>query len=65
MLGAIQAVIPQLSEIILEQGTDEKERKLCLEDLHKLKHAVSYYEWLQRFVNDLQNGLYFTERTEA
>ncbi|RJE82803.1 hypothetical protein D3P07_26195 [Paenibacillus sp. 1011MAR3C5] len=64
MLGAIQAVIPQLSEMILELNTSEEERKQCLEDLHKLKHAVSCYEWLQRFVNDLQNEVYFTERTE-
>jgi len=64
MLGAIQSVIPPLSEMILELDTSEEERKLCLEDLHKLKHAVSYYEWLQRFVNDLQGGLYFREQAE-
>jgi DNA-binding transcriptional regulator GbsR (MarR family) len=59
MRGAIDAVIPPLSETILELDTSEEERKLCLEDLHKLKHAVSYYDWLQQFVDDLQSGVYF------
>ncbi|TFE23754.1 GbsR/MarR family transcriptional regulator [Cohnella luojiensis] len=62
MRGALDAVIPPLSETILELNTSEEERKLCLEDLHKLKHAVSYYEWLQQFVNDLQSGAYFDGR---
>ncbi len=64
MRGALDAVIPSLSETILELNTSEEERKLCLEDLHKLKHAVNYYEWLQRFVNDLQSGAYFEGRQD-
>ncbi|QHW35047.1 transcriptional regulator [Paenibacillus rhizovicinus] len=59
MRGALDAVIPMLSETILEMDTSEEERKLCLQDLHKLKHAVHYYEWLQQFVNKLQNGTFF------
>ncbi|MDF2837544.1 MAG: GbsR/MarR family transcriptional regulator [Paenibacillus sp.] len=59
MLGAVQSAIPVLSELILNLDTTEEERHLCLEDLRKLKHAVSYYEWLQQFVNDLRGGVYF------
>lgn len=59
MREALDLVIPSLSETILERSTSEEERNLCLEDLHKLKHAVSYYEWLQQFVNNLQSGHYF------
>lgn len=59
MRGAIEAAIPELSDVILDAGTPEEERRLCLQDLHKLKHAVGYYEWLQRFVNDLQAGVFF------
>ncbi|MFC5470908.1 GbsR/MarR family transcriptional regulator [Cohnella suwonensis] len=62
MRGALDAVIPPLSETILQLDTPEEERMRCLEDLHKLKHAVSYYEWLQRFVNDLESGATFDGR---
>ncbi|MFD0674242.1 GbsR/MarR family transcriptional regulator [Cohnella sp. GCM10027633] len=62
MRGAIEAAIPELTEVILDSGTPEEERKLCLQDLHKLKHAVGYYEWLQRFVNDLQAGVFFEQQ---
>lgn len=65
MRGALETVIPPLSETILELETSEEERKLCLEDLHKLKHAVSYYEWLQRFVDRLQSGDYFEEENDS
>ena len=64
MRQAIEDVIPPLSETILALNTSEAERKLCLEDLHKLKHALSYYEWLQQFVNDLESGAYFDGRQE-
>ncbi|MBW5448766.1 transcriptional regulator [Cohnella sp. CFH 77786] len=62
MRGAIDAVIPELSAAILDRDTPEEERRLCLEDLHKLKHAVGYYDWLQQFVNDLQAGVYFEKK---
>ena len=62
MTGAINAVIPALSEMILELNTTEEERRLCLEDLHKLRHAAGYYEWLQQFVNDLRDGFHFADR---
>lgn len=65
MRGALETVIPSLSETILELETSEEERKRCLEDLHKLKHAVSYYEWLQRFVDRLQSGEYFEEENDS
>lgn len=59
MVSAIQGVIPTLSESILQLETSEDERKLCLEDLHKLRHALRYYEWLQQFVDELREGVYF------
>ncbi|MBD2870536.1 GbsR/MarR family transcriptional regulator [Paenibacillus arenilitoris] len=65
MREAIDAVIPELSETILKLDTPEEERRLCLEDLHKLKHAVGYYEWLQQFVLDLQSGKYFKAERDA
>ncbi|MCM3699433.1 GbsR/MarR family transcriptional regulator [Paenibacillus macerans] len=65
MVEALEAVIPSLSETILDISTSEEERKLCLQDLHKLKHAVSYYEWLQQFVNRLQSGQYFENHAPA
>ena len=48
MREALDPVIPSLSETILELNTSEEERKLCLEDLHKLKHAVSYYQLVEQ-----------------
>ncbi|MFD0711619.1 GbsR/MarR family transcriptional regulator [Paenibacillus sp. GCM10027626] len=56
MLGAINEVLPELSEIVLAEETSDGERQECLRDLHKLRHGVSYYAWLQQFVNGLQNG---------
>ncbi|MGG3453877.1 MULTISPECIES: GbsR/MarR family transcriptional regulator [Paenibacillus] len=65
MRGALDSVIPPLSETILEMETSEEERKLCLEDLHKLKHAISYYEWLQQFVDRLQSGDFFEREDDS
>ncbi|WP_059044832.1 GbsR/MarR family transcriptional regulator [Paenibacillus rubinfantis] len=65
MRGALETVIPPLSETILELETSEEERKQCLEDLHKLKHAVSYYEWLQQFVDRLRSGDFFEEENSS
>nr|WP_221468743.1 transcriptional regulator [Cohnella thailandensis] len=59
MRGALETAIPELSEVILDAGTPDDERKLCLQDLQKLKHAVGYYDWLQRFVDDLRAGVFF------
>jgi len=56
---AVDAAIPELTETIIASDTTEEERNLCLADLHKLKHAVDYYEWLQQFVNGLTNGTVF------
>ncbi|CAI6086237.1 HTH-type transcriptional repressor OpcR [Cohnella sp. JJ-181] len=61
MRGAIEAAIPELSEVILDAGTADEERQLCLRDLHKLRHAAGYYEWLQRFVDDLRAGVFFEQ----
>ncbi|WP_420849591.1 GbsR/MarR family transcriptional regulator [Paenibacillus montanisoli] len=59
MRGAVDEVLPQLQETILALETPEEERMLCLKDLHKLKHAVSYYDWLQQFVDQLGSGQFF------
>lgn len=59
MLGAINEVIPPLSEIILAKETGEEERQLCLKDLHKLRHGIDYYTWLQQFVDGLRSGSFF------
>lgn len=56
MLGAINEVIPEFSEIALAEDTPDAERKECLRDLHKLRHGVNYYTWLQQFVNRLRDG---------
>ncbi|MBP1992923.1 GbsR/MarR family transcriptional regulator [Paenibacillus eucommiae] len=56
MLTAINEVIPQLSEIVLAEETTDAERQECLRDLHKLRHGVTYYTWLQQFVNRLKDG---------
>lgn len=59
MSGALDQAIPPLSEEILREGTSDEDRSRYLKDLHKLKHATSYYEWLQGFVNDMQAGVFF------
>ncbi|WP_337103193.1 GbsR/MarR family transcriptional regulator [Paenibacillus sp. YIM B09110] len=59
MSHAIEDVIPELSDIILSIDTPDDERKICLQDLHKLKQALEYYTWLQQFVQQLDNGSFF------
>jgi len=56
---AVDAAIPELTETIIASDTTEEERNLCLADMHKLKHAVDYYEWLQQFVNEITSGTVF------
>ena len=56
MLGAINEVIPELSEMALAEETSDEERQECLRDLHKLRHGENYYTWLQTFVNRLRDG---------
>ncbi|WP_227793614.1 GbsR/MarR family transcriptional regulator [Paenibacillus guangzhouensis] len=60
MTGAIDLALPELSELILEEHTSDEERKLALQDLHKIRHARTYYEWLQQFVEALRQGEFFT-----
>lgn len=59
MRHAIEKVIPELSNIILSIETPDDERKICLQDLHKLRQALDYYAWLQQFVKQLENGAFF------
>ncbi|MEK4251194.1 GbsR/MarR family transcriptional regulator [Paenibacillus sp. FSL W7-1287] len=61
MKEAISQAIPIYTDVIVDRDTEEVERKLCLEDLHKLKEALSYYDWLQQFVNQLKEGSFFPE----
>lgn len=61
MSQAINEVLPNLTELILAMDTPEEERQLCLKDLHKLRHGLSYYTWLQQFVHNLKDGRYFNE----
>ncbi|WP_039960503.1 GbsR/MarR family transcriptional regulator [Brevibacillus sp. BC25] len=64
MTGAIDQALPELTELILLESTSDEERKLALQDLHKLRHAKGYYEWLQSFVYALEQGDFFEEEPE-
>jgi len=59
MTEVIDQSLPALTELILEEHTTDEERKLALQDLHKIRHAKKYYEWLQQFVEALRRGEFF------
>lgn len=59
MREALEAVMPELEELIVAADTSEEERQYCIRDLNKLQHAVQYYSWLQQFVDGLQEGDFF------
>lgn len=61
MQASLGEVIPELSEIILARTTLPEEREDALRDLHKLQHAEQYYEWLQGFVDQLRDGVFFKD----
>ncbi|WP_409343018.1 GbsR/MarR family transcriptional regulator [Paenibacillus sp. MBLB4367] len=61
MTEAIDQALPELTELILEEHIADEERKLALQDLHKLRHAKKYYEWLQQFVDTLRRGEFFLD----
>jgi DNA-binding transcriptional regulator GbsR (MarR family) len=61
MTETINKVMPDLKEFVLAMDTPDEDRQLGLRDLHKLMHAVKYYEWLQKFINKLKRGDYFEE----
>lgn len=61
MREALEAVMPELAELIQTADTPEEERESCRRDLDKLQHAIHYYEWLQQFVDGLQEGDYFKD----
>lgn len=65
MMQAIDEALPDLTELILEERIGDEERKLALQDLHKLRHSKKYYEWLQQFVDGLRNGDYFHSKNEG
>lgn len=64
MSEAIEQALPELTELVLQEDTTEEERTLALQDLHKLRHAKKYYEWLQKFVYALEKGEFFEEEAE-
>lgn len=59
MTASITEVLPEIQEIILAKGTTEEKRTEALKLYHKLMHAVEYYEWLQKFVDQLNAGTIF------
>ncbi|NOU76724.1 transcriptional regulator [Paenibacillus sp. LMG 31458] len=61
MTDAIKNALPELTELILDEHISDEERKLALQDLHKLRHGHKYYEWLQQFVDALKRGEYFKD----
>lgn len=56
MTASIDQVMPELKELILHPGTPDDVRQTALKDLHKLYHAVEFYEWLQTFIDLLKEG---------
>ncbi|MFB5268657.1 GbsR/MarR family transcriptional regulator [Paenibacillus enshidis] len=56
MTASIAQVTPELKELILHPDTPADVRQAALKDLHKLYHAVEFYEWLQTFVDLLKEG---------
>ncbi|MFB5760787.1 GbsR/MarR family transcriptional regulator [Paenibacillus medicaginis] len=56
MTASIEQVMPELKELILHPDTPDEVRQTALKDLHKLYHAVEFYEWLQTFVDLLKRG---------
>ncbi|MGN7765409.1 GbsR/MarR family transcriptional regulator [Paenibacillus sp. 22594] len=59
MQQAMGTAMPELQALIDAADTPEEEREACLRDLDKLRHAVGYYDWLQRFVSGLEEGTVF------
>ncbi|OKP89589.1 transcriptional regulator [Paenibacillus helianthi] len=59
MQQAMGSAMPELQALIDAADTPEEEREACLRDLDKLRHAVEYYAWLQRFVSGLEEGELF------
>lgn len=64
MTGAVNEVLPGLKELVLALDTPEPVRRQALGDLHKIYHAMKYYEWLQQFVRDLREGRLFGGRED-
>ncbi|MGO4495181.1 GbsR/MarR family transcriptional regulator [Paenibacillus sp. 2RAB27] len=61
MTEAISKALPKLTELILDEHITDEERNFALQDLYKLRHGHTYYEWLQRFVDALKRGEYFND----
>lgn len=59
MQDAMGTAMPELQALIDAADTPEEDREACLRDLDKLRHAVEYYAWLQRFVSGLEEGTVF------
>lgn len=55
MSEALDEALPQVQSIVLDVDTPDDILKLALTDFHKLTHVAKYYQWLQSFVNELEN----------
>ncbi|OAB32441.1 GbsR/MarR family transcriptional regulator [Paenibacillus macquariensis] len=61
MTEAISKALLELTEIIIDEHITDQERNLALQDLYKLRHGQTYYEWLQKFVDALKQEEYFKD----
>ncbi len=61
MTEAISKSLLELTEMVIDEHITDQERNLALQDLYKLRHGQTYYEWLQKFVDALKRGEYFKD----
>ncbi|WP_019908524.1 GbsR/MarR family transcriptional regulator [Paenibacillus sp. HW567] len=59
MQEAMGTAMPELQALMEAEDISAEERQACQRDLDKLRHAVEYYVWLQRFVDGLEIGTMF------
>nr|WP_166243437.1 transcriptional regulator [Paenibacillus turpanensis] len=64
MTAAVHRVLPAVRDMILSLETSEEERNKALLIHHKMAHALDYYEWLQQFVDQLEQGTLFARPEE-
>lgn len=65
MKQALDTAIPELEGLVKAEETPEGERQSCLKDLEKLEHAVQFYNWLQKFVDELGEENYFVGKERS
>jgi len=62
---AIAENIPYLESLVQQSDHDKETADALQIDLQKLVRAASFYEWLQKFVDDLEQGTPFLETNKA